>query len=250
MISIINKYDLFIFDLDDTLINTENYHYDAWIKTLKNNINNDFSITHDYFFSKFHTINKDGIKNYLTNELYLDDPNKVISEKNNIYIKLIQKESQNIKMVDGAEDLLELIISNNKKFVIVSNSLKSNIDFYSDLFPILKHSSKNYYREMFQNKKPNPECYLSVINDFPNERMIGFEDSITGIEALTQVKEITHVFINSPKYIHYDYIINNYNSITIIKNYFELNNKVINTSRILSDDTVEKENSSHSTILI
>jgi beta-phosphoglucomutase-like phosphatase (HAD superfamily) len=224
---IINNYDLFIFDLDDTLIYTENYHYDAWIETLKNNINNNFSISHDYFFSKFHTINKDGIKNYLSNELNLVDPNKIISEKNNIYIELIKKESQNIKMVDGAKDLLELIISNNKKFVIVSNSLKSNIDFYSELFPILKHSSKNYYREMFQNKKPNPECYLSVVDDFPNERKIGFEDSITGIEALTQVRDITHIFINNSKYIHYDYIINTYKTIIIIKNYFELNNKYI-----------------------
>ena len=75
---IINNYDLFIFDLDDTLIYTENYHYDAWMKTLKNNINNDFLISHDYFFSKFHTINKDGIKNYLSNELNLVDPNKII----------------------------------------------------------------------------------------------------------------------------------------------------------------------------
>jgi beta-phosphoglucomutase-like phosphatase (HAD superfamily) len=35
MNNIFNKFDLFIFDLDDTLIQTEKYHYKAWLKTLK-----------------------------------------------------------------------------------------------------------------------------------------------------------------------------------------------------------------------
>ena len=33
--NIFKTYDLFIFDLDDTLVKTEEYHYDAWLKTLQ-----------------------------------------------------------------------------------------------------------------------------------------------------------------------------------------------------------------------
>jgi beta-phosphoglucomutase-like phosphatase (HAD superfamily) len=38
MNNIIKEYDLFIFELDNIILETEKYHYDAWIKTLKNNI--------------------------------------------------------------------------------------------------------------------------------------------------------------------------------------------------------------------
>ena len=109
----------------------------------------------------------------------------------------------------------------NKKFVIVSNSLKQHIDFFSELFPILKNSSKNYYREILVNRKPHPECYLKVISDFPNMKMVGFEDSITGIHSITSAFDIFTYFINTPDYHHYDYIINNY-PITLITNYLQL----------------------------
>jgi transketolase len=250
MKNIINSYDLFIFDLDDTLVATEKYHYKAWMKVLKNKIDVNFSISFEYFCEKFHSKDPESIKKYLINQLNLENLEELIIEKKNTYLNLLEENKDFLKLIDGAEEFLKLIIKNNKKFVIVSNSFKCNIDFFMEIFPILSYSSKNYYREMFQNKKPNPECYLKVVNDFPNVRMIGFEDSITGIEALTKVKNITPIFINTPNYIYYHFIINNYHELVTIQNFKELNeyyieNKVINTLRILSVDMIEKANSGH-----
>jgi len=121
-------------------------------------------------------------------------------------------------MIDGCENFINKIIKNNKKFIIVSNTLKEQIDFFVELFPILKHSTKNYYREMLKNKKPNSECYLKVINDFPNKKIMGFEDSITGIHALSGAPEISKVYINTHDYFHHHYILDNYN-VTHIHNY-------------------------------
>ena len=144
----------------------------------------------------------------------------LINQKNIMYLELLEEEKDNLSLIDGCEELLINIIKNKKQFVIVSNSLKSNIDFFSNLFPILKLSSKNYYREMFTNKKPNPECYLKVIDDFSHiENIIGFEDSITGIQAMTSVTKIQTVFINTSDYYHYNYIINNYKNLLQIKDY-------------------------------
>jgi hypothetical protein len=53
-------------------------------------------------------------------------------------------------------------------------------------------------------------------------KMIGFEDSITGIHAITQVKEIDVVFINSKSYPYYDYILNNYSLKYKCENYFNI----------------------------
>jgi len=250
MKNIIEYYDIFIFDLDDTLVATEKYHYKAWMTVLKKRIDKNFSISFEYFCEKFHSKDPDSIKKYLINQLNLENYEQIIIDKKNTYLNILEQYRDDLKLIDGTENFLNLIIKNNKKFVIVSNSFKSNIDFFTELFPILANSSKNYYREMFTNKKPNPECYLFVVDDFPDCRRIGFEDSITGIEALTKVKSITPIFINTPSYIYYNFIINNYQDLVTIKSYRELNdhyveNKVINTLRILSVDMIEKANSGH-----
>ena len=216
-----DNYDLYIFDLDDTLVKTEHLHYEAWIKTLKHFINEEFYITKNFFTSKFHCIRPDTIVKYLSEELNIPNYQDAVNYKNDLYYKLINEKKDTFQLIDGLEKYLENIVNLNKEFVIVSNSLKSNIDFFSDLFPILKKSSKNYYREIIKNKKPNPECYLTVVKDFPLRRMIGFEDSITGIHAITAVSEIKTMFINTSEYYHYDYIMNNYN-ITNIQNYNDL----------------------------
>ena len=220
MYDIINNYDLFIFDLDDTLVKTEKLHYKCWIKVLQNKLGKSFNIDYNYFCSKFHSNQKDSIKNYLENDLKINNYMDLINQKNIIYLKLLEQEKYNLKLIDGCEELLLNIIKNNKKFVIVSNSLKSNIDFFCNLIPILKLSSKNYYREMFTNKKPNPECYLKVVEDFSDiKNIIGFEDSITGIQALTSVPKIQTVFIKTPDYYHYNYIIYNYKNLILIQDY-------------------------------
>jgi beta-phosphoglucomutase-like phosphatase (HAD superfamily) len=250
MNNIIKEYDLFIFELDDTIIKTEKYHYNAWLRILKNRIDLNFSISFEYFCEKFHSKDPESIKKYIINQLNLENYDDIVLEKQKIYLDILNENINKLVLINGFEDFIKLILKYDKKFVIVSNSFKSSIDFFIKVFPILNNSSKNYYREMFKNKKPNPECYLKVIEDFPNTKKIGFEDSITGIEALVKSKLITVVFINNSKYIHYNYIINNYQNIISINDYSELNNyyienKIISTLRILSIDMIEKSNSGH-----
>lgn len=217
----IDRYDLFIFDLDDTLIKTEIYHYKAWMITLKKFVNDDFTMSENEFFSIFHCITQNKIPNYLQYTLHLDNYTEVIEYKNKTYLEIINKEQDNIQMIDGCDEFIRQILKKNKHFIIVSNSLKSNLDFFSELFPILKQSSKNYYREILKNKKPHPECYEMVVQDFPNHRLVGFEDSITGIHSITQVPSITTYFINTPNYYHYKFIIDKY-LVTNICNYLPL----------------------------
>jgi len=219
MNNIVNDYDLFIFDLDDTLVKTEKYHYEAWLKTLRNNVDPNFYFDYNTFCSIFHSNKEDNIKNYLKNVLIVENVENVIKEKVTIYLNLIHKNKDKIKLIDGVLELLINIINVNKKFVIVSNSTKSNVDFFCDLFPILNKCSKKYYSEILHYKKPSPKCYINVIDDFPSNKIIGFEDSITGIHSMSNVQEIDTVFINNKDYFHYHYITQNYNIKLIIENY-------------------------------
>jgi beta-phosphoglucomutase-like phosphatase (HAD superfamily) len=219
--TVINDFDLFIFDLDDTLVKSEKFQYEAWLITLQHFFGDKFYICENTFQSIFHSMIPNNIEKYIISLLNIDDCQDVVEYKNKTYFDIITKKKDEIKMIDGCEVFLNKIIDNNKQFVIVSNSLKIHIDFFSELFPILKHSSKNYYREMFKNKKPNPECYLKVVDDYPNKKMVCFEDSITGIHAITRIPEIVSYYINTVNYFHHRYILENYN-VLHINNYNDL----------------------------
>lgn len=218
---IIEKYDLFIFDLDDTLVKSEKMHYQSWLKTLQNNLDENYFISENEYFRIFHSLDPLSVKNFLMNLLKIDDCNEVMNFKNKIYFQMINEKKEEIKMIDGAVEFIENIVKFDKEFIIVSNALKEQVFFFIDLFPILKLASKVYYRELFENKKPNPECYLKVINDFPNKRKVGFEDSTLGIQAITIVKEIDTYFIKNSDYFYYQFILDKY-FVHHIQNYYNL----------------------------
>lgn len=223
LMSNIWQYDLYIFDLDDTLVKSENYHYNAWIQTLRNRLNdNSFNLLYNEFCEIFHSKNLTNIRDYVSELLKInfDDFLLVSKQKNETYIQLLTESYDKLELIDGAEIFLNNILKLNKKFVIVSNSPLNNIIFYLERFPLLANASKLYYREMFTNRKPHPECYQMVLSDWPElEKKIGFEDSITGIMALIQVPEIIPVFINLKTYAHYDTIINSNENLLTIENY-------------------------------
>lgn len=226
IISNIWNYDLYIFDLDDTLVKSEYYHHEAWINTLRNNLNDkNFTISYNDFCNTFHSKNPNSIKEYVSELLKInfDEFLSVSKEKNETYLKLLNDSYNQLELIDGVELFLNKIIELNKKFVIVSNSPLSNINFYLERWPILQNASKLYYREMFTQRKPHPECYQMVLADWPElKNKIGFEDSITGIMALIQVPEIMPVFINSETYAHYEEIISLNKNLSVIENYFNL----------------------------
>ena len=60
---IILDHELFIFDLDDTLVKTEKLHYIAWKQVLQ------LEFEFDFFISKFHSMKPNNIQNYLQNDL-------------------------------------------------------------------------------------------------------------------------------------------------------------------------------------
>ncbi len=216
MNDIINTFDLFMFDLDDTLVKTEQYHYAAWLITLNHFIDNDYYISEHDFYKIFHSDTPNNINIYLETLLKLTNVSHIIEYKNNIYYDLIIDNKNNIEMVEGCKEFINNLIIKNKDFVIVSNSLKEHIIFFQELFPILQYSKRIYYREMFKNKKPDPECYIRVLNDFPNRKSVCFEDSLTGIKAASQVEDIMVVYINSSKYPHHYNILSNYKVFNII----------------------------------
>jgi beta-phosphoglucomutase-like phosphatase (HAD superfamily) len=133
MTSFINKYDLFIFDMNNCIIDLEKYHYKAWLITLQNIFGTEFILSYDYFCENFHPKDSDCINTFLLKLLnnydivYPSGINKIMNDKNKIYLDLLSQEKDNIKLIDGVDNIINLIINNNKKFIIISDTFKSNL---------------------------------------------------------------------------------------------------------------------------
>jgi D-arabinose 5-phosphate isomerase GutQ/beta-phosphoglucomutase-like phosphatase (HAD superfamily) len=244
------EYDLFVFDFDGTIMDTEELHCRAWTLALSKIKNEDIHISMNDYQRFFHSLKKNYSKYYLN--MYWDisfkDYEYVYKLKQTIYkefilttnVLLTNVEKTNVQLINGCDIFIDFILKNNKKFVIVSNTSKECIDIFSIRYPILKNAFKIYTKEFFLHKKPNPECYMRVIQDFPNHKIIGFEDSLPGMEALYKTKYyITPVFIYNKHYYFNDYIFKKYTNIITFEDY---NIQSLNQKLVDNDDNDNDKN--------
>ena len=97
MENIINKYDIFSFDLDDTIVKTEKYHHQAWLETIQENIHKDFNITFEEYCSIFHCTKENNIQNYLINILHTNNYEDIKKFKNEKYYKIINENKKKLR---------------------------------------------------------------------------------------------------------------------------------------------------------
>jgi HAD superfamily hydrolase (TIGR01509 family) len=213
-------HDLFIFDLDDTLILTEKIHHECWASVLQNDMD------YDQFCKIFHTEIEGGIEHYLRDTLGIQNYQDVMQRKTQLYIDTLLNTPERFKL-NGCEDLLNSIVNSGNQFIIVTNTRKAVVAHILERFPILTLSSRVYCREDLSRPKPNPSCYIQVLKDFPCKNPIIFEDSLTGIIAARNSPCKDVVFVNTSSYVHYDTVIEKYSPISIIPNFVGLNNHTV-----------------------
>lgn len=210
----IDDYDVFVFDFDGTIMDTEFLHYCAYMKAMKT-YKHDLELDIQYYFKLIHNIDKTEF-NYFLKTIGIHDFNELYKKKAENYLELINKNY--INSIGNIEFFLQKIKEKDKISIIVTNSSIKSIEIFKDTYPILNYFDKIYTKEDFTKKKPDPECYLKMQNIYQDKKLIGFEDSYQGFHALYQVKNITPFHISSKNYHYNDFIKNNYN-VNVIENY-------------------------------
>lgn len=180
----IRDFDLFLFDFDGLLVNTEHLHYAAYIQMMAGR-----GYTLDWSFPRFcqaaHLTSS-----AIREGIYADFPDldadwqTLYQEKKHRYFELIS--AGKVELMPGAEKLLLALDKQDKRRVVVTNSPLDQVRLIRSQLKVLDSIIHWVTREEYEKPKPDPECYSRAIALYgkPGDRIIGFEDSIRGLQAL------------------------------------------------------------------
>lgn len=183
----INGYQLFLFDFDGLLVNTEEIHFKAYKKMCALM---GFSLSWD-FDTYCQAAHYDATR--LRDQIYASLPGLKEKEpswdilyaiKRQAVLDLVSEGA--IHMMPGAEKLLRALEKANINRCVVTHSPQTLIQAIKAQNPILDTIPHWITREDYTHPKPHPECYQVAIQRLSEkgDHVIGFEDTPRGLTAL------------------------------------------------------------------
>lgn len=182
----IRDFQLFLFDFDGLLVNTEHIHLQAYTNVLARR-GYDLGWSFARFCELAH-LNAKAVREAIYAQFPDLDPNWEVlyAEKKKNYFELIG--SGKVELMPGAEPLLRALEKEEINRCVVTNALLDQTVLIRSQIPVLKTIPHWVTREEYEKPKPDPECYLRAIQLYgkKGDRIIGFEDSLRGLEALSR----------------------------------------------------------------
>lgn len=181
----IYNYQLFLFDFDGLLVNTEELHFKAY-----QNVSLRYAAPLNWDLHRYcrtAMLSATALKEALY-KAYPDLQNysweKFYAEKREEYLRLLQ--AGRVTLMEGVEELLLALEKAGIKRCVVTHSPLEQIALLRQQLPILETIPHWITREHYKEPKPNPECYRHAIDRLAtgDDRVIGFEDSPKGLQAL------------------------------------------------------------------
>jgi HAD superfamily hydrolase (TIGR01509 family) len=200
----IQNYQLFLFDFDGLLVDTEKTHFSAYVEMCRRH---GFELQWD--FQRF-CLEAHGKAMGVWSGLIQEFPDlfahgskeELYEQKKQIYVELLQ--DTQLELMEGAIPLLNRLANLKISRAVVTNSPKAHIEIIKRSLPILETIPLWITREDYSQPKPDPEGYLKAIQILakPNDRIIGFEDTLKGVKALLAAgAECIHVCPAGHKHI-------------------------------------------------
>lgn len=186
-----DKYQLFLFDFDGLLVNTEELHFAAYKRMCAmHGFQLDWSFEH-YCSIAHHDAN--ALKEQIYKEfpqLLEVDPSWTLlyQQKKQYYLQLLEEGC--VELMPGAGALLKQLQARKVKHCVVTHSPKEQIDKIRKQHALLGDIPFWITREDYNEPKPHPDSYLTAIARYANEEdeIVGFEDSPRGLKALAATR--------------------------------------------------------------
>lgn len=195
----IDRYQLFLFDLDGLLVNTEELHYRAYRDMLANR---GYTIPWDFAaYFQIAQMDADAPRRAIYSafaELEKEEPSWQVlyAEKKEAYRRILEREPA--PLLPGVERLLRLLKEKNVRRATVTHTSRALVDLIRRQNPVLNTITHWFCREDYNLPKPSPDGYLKAIQMLskPGDAIIGFEDSFRGLQSLID-SGVTPVLVNS-----------------------------------------------------
>jgi beta-phosphoglucomutase len=183
----IHNYQLFLFDFDGLLVNTEEIHYLAY-KNMFHGRGVNFSWDFNRYCQAAH-YDAHALKNQMYAEfpqLHTLEPNWEVlyAEKKKALHKLLEQGA--VHLMPGAAKMLQALQQANIPRAVVTHSPEDVVQLIRRKNPLLDTIPSWITREHYSHPKPNPECYLKAIELLakPGDRVVAFEDTPRGLTAI------------------------------------------------------------------
>lgn len=178
---VLETYDLFLFDFDGLLVNTENLQLESYRRMCADE---GFTLTWDErTFAKYAMFESDGVKHALQALFPFQKSWSLLYEaKKEHYTQLLLKKGT--QLMPGVEKLLSTLHERSYARCVVTHSLPHHIALIRTAHPILNTIPLWITRDHYTHPKPHSECYEKALSHFNAKRPLGFEDSPRGLRAL------------------------------------------------------------------
>lgn len=179
------EYQLFLFDFDGLLVNTEELHFAAYKRMAKKR-----GVEISWDFPRF-CLSAHTSATKLQEDLLAEFPalgsvswDILYAEKKEAYKQLLLEGK--VSLMPGVKEILEFLQTNQIKRCVVTHSPSEQIEAIRLQNPILNTIPYWVTRELYTHPKPHPEAYLKAIALYaePGDAIIGFEDTPRGLKAL------------------------------------------------------------------
>ncbi len=178
-----------IFDMDGVIIKTSHLHEAAWYRIAKK-YGYPWNKQLDFAKEVFGTASPDSARILFPGSISQDAMPQVCQEKAHIYEQILREQILNNIDVPGFHSFFDAIHKAGIPVALATSSPASEANFVLSRLGVLEKFNAVIDVSQVSNPKPDPEIYLraAAAIGFLPEECVGFEDSLTGIEAINQAK--------------------------------------------------------------
>jgi beta-phosphoglucomutase len=189
----LEEYQLFLFDFDGLLVNTEHLHMQAYERLAE-----EVGFQPHWDFRKYCSIAHRGLHE-LEKYFYSQAPRlrerfpdwqPLYKRKQALYDEVIREGK--CALMPGAEELLRQLRERKISCAVVTHSLAQPVAFLRSQLPVLDLiPDRNWItRDQYPEPKPHPSGYLLALERHGSgaQKVVGFEDTPRGLQALRQTR--------------------------------------------------------------
>jgi len=187
----LDTFELFLFDFDGLLVNTEEIHFAAYREVV---LSHGFHLDWDFArYCRAAHHDATGLRDAIYAELpglqrQMPDWDELYQQKQSAFLRLAG--GGQVRLMPGVDLVLHRLSAAKVKTCVVTHSPDPLVAAIKAQHPILTTLGAWITREHYRQPKPDPECYRVAIERFaaPGSRVIGFEDTPRGLKALMGTK--------------------------------------------------------------